>query len=263
VFGIFVCLSGFAIAQTNISSAITSVRISGRILDQTGTLIPNALVKSKVAAFDVTPAVVHADQNGTFAVRVEPRRKYELTVEMAGFKTILKTVDIGADKEFNAGDIVLPVGEVSISDPVMDDGSRLTTLMIRGITRQKHRYFRFDLAKLAQKSVKATDHGSAAKFEGVPLADVLRYVDLPLGEKFNSTVASYYVTAEPRDGYEAVFAWAELDSTFMKKPVYVVTKRDGKPLSHEDGPFELLVPIEKRSERWVRQLAVLKIHQAH
>ena len=86
---------------------------------------------------------------------------------------------------------------------------------------------------------------------------------LKLGEKFHDTVASYYLVVEAKDGYRAVFAWAELDSTFMDKSAYVVTKRDGKPLSHKDGPFQLVVPGEKRSARWVRQLTALKIRQAN
>jgi hypothetical protein len=41
------------------------------------------------------------------------------------------------------------------------------------------------------------------------------------------------VEANANDGYRATFAWAELDSTFMDKAVYVVTKRDGKLLSEK------------------------------
>jgi len=78
-----------------------------------------------------------------------------------------------------------------------------------------------DLSNLPQQIVKATDHGTPATFEGVLLTDVLAKVDLPLGEKFHSTGASYYLTVEAKDGYRAVFAWAELDSTFMDKAVYV------------------------------------------
>jgi len=37
------------------------------------------------------------------------------------------------------------------------------------------------------------------------------------------------MVVEAKDDYRAVFAWAELDSSFMDKAVYVVTKRDGKP----------------------------------
>jgi hypothetical protein len=120
-----------------------------------------------------------------------------------------------------------------------------------------------DLSTLPQQTMKTTDHGTPVTFEGVLLTDVIAKVDLPLGEKFHSTAASYYVVVEAKDGYRAVFAWAELDSTFMEKAVYVVTKRDGKPLTDKDGPFELVVPGEKRSARWVRQLTALKIRQAN
>ena len=60
-----------------------------------------------------------------------------------------------------------------------------------------------------------------------------------------------------------MFAWAELDSTFMDKAVYVVTKRDGKPLTDKDGPFQLVVQGEKRGARWVRQVTALRIRQAN
>ncbi len=119
-----------------------------------------------------------------------------------------------------------------------------------------------DLAKLPQQTVKVTDHGTPATFEGVLLTDVLGKVDLPLGEKFHSTGASYYLVVEARDGYRAVYAWAELDSSFMDKAVYVVTKKDGKPLSDNDGPFQLLAPGEKRAARWVRQVTALKVKKA-
>ena len=71
------------------------------------------------------------------------------------------------------------------------------------------------------------------------------------------------MVVEARDGCRATFAWAELDSTFMDKSVYVVTKRDGKPLSDKDGPFQLVVPGEKRAARWVRQVTALRIRQAN
>ena len=45
----------------------------------------------------------------------------------------------------------------------------------------------------------------------------------------------------------------------MDKSASVVTKRDGKPLSDKDGPFQLVVPGEKRGARWVRQVTALKI----
>jgi hypothetical protein len=137
------------------------------------------------------------------------------------------------------------------------------SLTIQGVGGKSIALSGTDLSKLPQQTIKATDHGTPATFEGVLLTDVLAKVDLPTGEKFHSTAASYYMLVEAKDGYRAVFAWAELDSTFMDKAVYVVTSRDGKPLPQKDGPFQLVVPGEKRSGRWVRQVTALTVKQAN
>lgn len=119
-----------------------------------------------------------------------------------------------------------------------------------------------DLAKLPQQTVKVTDHGAAAVFEGVLLSDVLAKVALPTGEKFHSTAASYYLLLEARDGYRAVFAWGELDPSFLDKTVYLALRRDGKALPDAAGPFQLVAPGEKRTARSVRQVKALRIKRA-
>jgi hypothetical protein len=40
-------------------------------------------------------------------------------------------------------------------------------------------------------------------------------------------------------------------------------KWDGTALSDKDGPFQLVVPGEKRAARWVRQVTALKIRRAN
>jgi len=135
------------------------------------------------------------------------------------------------------------------------------TLTINGIS-QTAVVTEDDLSNLPQRTVTTTDHGAQVALEGVLLADLLKQVDLPTGEKFHSTAASYYLVAEGRDGYRAVLSWAEVDSSFVDKPAYVMVKRDGKPLSEKDGPFELVVPGEKRNARWVRQLVALRLKRA-
>jgi DMSO/TMAO reductase YedYZ molybdopterin-dependent catalytic subunit len=137
------------------------------------------------------------------------------------------------------------------------------TLLVQGLGGSSATLSVADLAKLPRQTVKATDHGTQVTFEGVLLTDVLAKVDLPTGEKYHSTAASYYLLAEARDGYRAAFAWAELDSTFMDKSIYLVTMRDGQPLPANDGPFELVVPGEKRAARWVRQVTAIRIRQAN
>jgi hypothetical protein len=133
------------------------------------------------------------------------------------------------------------------------------TLRVEGICGSSATLSASDIAKLPQQTIKTTDHGAPVTFEGVLLNDVLAKVRTPTGEAFNSTVAAYYLMVEAQDGYNAVFSWAEVDPSFTDRKVYLVTKRDGKALSEKDGPFELIVPGEKRNSRWVRQLKVLRV----
>ena len=137
------------------------------------------------------------------------------------------------------------------------------TLLVQGVGGTSATLSASDLAKLPQQTVKVADHGTPVTFEGVLLSDVLAKVALPVGEKFHRTAASYYLVVQATDGYRAVFAWAELDPGFIDKTIYVVTRRDGKPLSDQEGPFRLVAPGEKRGARWVRQVAALKILQTN
>jgi hypothetical protein len=51
-----------------------------------------------------------------------------------------------------------------------------------------------------------------------------------------------YAVVEASDGYRVLFALAELDPAFSDKRVYLVIKRDGKPLSEKEGLFRIVVP---------------------
>jgi len=120
-----------------------------------------------------------------------------------------------------------------------------------------------DLSKLPQHTVNAAEHGTPVTFEGVLLSDVLAKVDAPSGERLRGKLMSQYLLVEAADGYRAAFALAEFDPGFTDRKVYLVTQRDGKPLSDKEGPFRIVYPDEKRPARWVRQVTALKIRQAN
>jgi hypothetical protein len=158
----------------------------------------------------------------------------------------------------NALKLALPVWFVCAAA-----GLAQPAIAVEGINGTSASVTSADLAKLPQQTVQTTDHGKQVTFTGVLLKDVLARVDQPLGEKFHSTGASYYLTVEAADGYRAVYAWAELDPSFTDKLLYVVTARDGHPLDAKEGPFRLVAPGEKRGARWVRQVTALKIQRAN
>jgi hypothetical protein len=138
-------------------------------------------------------------------------------------------------------------------------GQETARIFVEGIGTGKPDFApsKSELALLQQRSITAMDHGTMVTFEGVLLTDLLAKVATPTGETFRSTSASYYVVAEGHDGYWSVFAWAELNPAITDKAIYVVTKRNGTPLSDADGPFELV--LLGQDSRWVKQLSTLRV----
>jgi DMSO/TMAO reductase YedYZ molybdopterin-dependent catalytic subunit len=115
-------------------------------------------------------------------------------------------------------------------------------------------------AKLPHQTVQARGHdGVESQFQGVPLVEILAKAGVPTGKDLRGPAMAHYVVVEAADGYRAVFALAELDSAFTDRVILLADHRDGKALSARDGPFQIIVPGEKKHARWVRQVIRLKV----
>jgi len=136
-------------------------------------------------------------------------------------------------------------------------------LTISGEVEHPLRLTASDLSRLSRRSVRAAEHGKEATFEGVALGDVLRMAGIPSGEKLRGPQLVKYLLVDARDGYQAVFALPELDGAFTDREILLADRRDGTPLSAEEGPLRIVVPGEKRPARWVRQVRELRIGSIH
>ena len=116
------------------------------------------------------------------------------------------------------------------------------------------------LDKLPQRRVQAEAHGHKADCSGANLIDVLAQVGAPSGEKLRGKDLSLYVRVRAADGYQVVYALAELDPLFRGDEVPVLTHQcEGKPLDAKDGPFRIVAPGEKRPARWIRQVTAIDL----
>jgi hypothetical protein len=99
-------------------------------------------------------------------------------------------------------------------------------------------------------------------YEGVAIELLLRRAGVPDGENMRGAALGNYVVAEASDGYRVVFSLAELDPGILDSQVIVADTLDGAPLDEKHGPFQLVVPHDKRAARWVRMLKSLTVSQA-
>jgi len=119
-----------------------------------------------------------------------------------------------------------------------------------------------DLAGLERRTVVTQDRGVKTTFEGVALRDVLAKAGVPLGEALRGGPAlTRAVIAHARDGYTVAYAIAELDAAFTDQIVLLADRRDGRPLLPDTGPWQIVVPNDKRAARWIRQVIKLEVRQ--
>jgi DMSO/TMAO reductase YedYZ molybdopterin-dependent catalytic subunit len=117
-----------------------------------------------------------------------------------------------------------------------------------------------DLAALPHRSVTVTDdQGAKAVYEGIPIVELLRRAGVPLGKELRGPKMTLCVVATASDGYRAAFTLAEFDPGFTDQVILLADRRDGKPLSAREGPLRIIVPLDKRHARWVREVSSLTV----
>lgn len=120
-----------------------------------------------------------------------------------------------------------------------------------------------DIARLPRQKVTAKDHdGKVAIFEGVALIEFLRMAGVEFGEKLRGKNLALFLVVDAADGYRAVFALPELDLAFIDQTIVLADIKDGKALPASNGPWQIIVPNEKRHARWVRQVVSLTVRRA-
>jgi DMSO/TMAO reductase YedYZ molybdopterin-dependent catalytic subunit len=112
-----------------------------------------------------------------------------------------------------------------------------------------------ELTALPHHEAQSTIHDRTATYSGVSLGELLALAGVPEGRDLLRTV----IFARGTDGYEVIFALAELSADFTDRVVLIAGVRDGEPLPADEGPIRLVVPWEKRGARSVRQIAEIEV----
>lgn len=118
-----------------------------------------------------------------------------------------------------------------------------------------------DFAKLPRHNAVLNDHDKQIGYEGALLHDVLAQGGIDFGKGLRGKQLSTYVAALASDGYEAVYALAEFDSTVTDSGILLADKREGQPLAATEGPLRVIVPHDKRPTRSVKLLREIDVVQ--
>lgn len=117
-----------------------------------------------------------------------------------------------------------------------------------------------DLKKMKLTEVKTTDrNGETHIYKGVELHTILDGVGVTMGSELRGKNLLKYLLLEAADGYKVIFTLAEIDQEYFDQIILLAFAVDGIPLSKEEGPFRLIVPNEKKTSRWIRQLNKIEV----
>jgi hypothetical protein len=133
-------------------------------------------------------------------------------------------------------------------------------VVLRGVDGKELRLTRDDLQKLPRTEIEATDHhGKKGRYSGVALRALLDKLKVPTGAGFRGEWLRAFLVVDATDDYRAIFALAEIDPSFTDRVIILADTKDGQPLEKFKGPFQVIVPGEKKQARWVRMVKEIRV----
>jgi len=117
-----------------------------------------------------------------------------------------------------------------------------------------------DLHQYTQATIVRKDRdGKDHTYTGVILSDILTKAGVTMGQQLKGENLTKYLLAEASDGYQVIFALAELDKSFTDRTIILADAIDGQPLAAGDGPFRIIIQDEKKPARCIKQVTALKV----
>lgn len=135
------------------------------------------------------------------------------------------------------------------------------TLTLRGLDSVAHVVTPREWAQLPRVDTTVSAHGVTGRYSGVPLTALLALIHAPADGSLRGKALATYILVEAADGYRVVFSLADFDPGFTDRTAIVADRKDGAPLSAQEGPFRLIVPGERRPARWVRMVTAIELRR--
>jgi hypothetical protein len=203
---------------------------------------------------------LETDGAGRLVLELKPGG-YALSVSVPGFKQFATRIEVRDTNPVQTIPVVLEIANNSGAVSVTPTGGNGNSLVLSVLSRAPVSLSLLELRALRHITIMIhSPHGNAREtYSGVRLADLLAQMGAPLGTELRGNALADYIVATGTDGYQAVFALAEIDPSFHPGEVIVADAMNGKSLDPHAGPLRLVVTEDKRPARSVRNLASIEV----
>ena len=96
-------------------------------------------------------------------------------------------------------------------------------------------------------------------YSGIPLFDIIKESGAIPGNKLKGKYLAKYVLIKGADGYQVVIGLPEIDTAFTDKVIILADEEDGKALSPDFGPYQIVIPGDKKPARCVWHVVSINI----
>jgi hypothetical protein len=258
---ILIVATAFATASLSSQQASTASVVIV-VHDPSGAGVPGATIRIVPAPDPAPTSKMETDSKGRLALDLKPGG-YALFVRAQGFKGFDTHFDVHEAKDVQ--EIPVPLRIAGGSSVEVEPASARDDLELR-------LYPYTPRARLSVAEIKSMPHIAVTvhnphtnmdeNYSGVGLAELLTKFGAPLGKELHGEALALYLVATGSDGYQAVFALAEVDPAFHPGEFIVADTMNGKPLDAHNGPFKLIASEDKRPARWVRNLVSIELKSA-
>jgi hypothetical protein len=232
------------------------------VTDPSGQAVSHASVRMVPGAEGGYEKLV-TDDKGSIALQLKPGN-YAIFVAVPGFRKATEHFDVSAVEEANG-----VAQNLAVALQIAPTGSPTAIYPKDSLVLSAELYH--ETIAITPENFRALPHVDVKvhnshrnvdeTYSGVLLATLLAKVNAPMGKDLRGETMTTVVLAGGTDGYAVALSLAEADPDFHANQILVADLLDGKPLG-KNGPFQLVVPDDKRPARWVRNLNSISVRAA-
>ena len=111
----------------------------------------------------------------------------------------------------------------------------------------------------AAQTIHYTLKGVAHTARAVPLLAVIQAAQPGYNARIKNHRLQFLVAVQGFDGYTVDFSLAELLPEIGHRAAWLALDEDGRPLTDESGPVQLIVPDDAKPGRWVHDVRAVTV----